>query len=359
MSNFIKIRDVRDDDHDAIAELAEKNKLLLNNLTPTIFSRTLNWLHGNSDTDKRVQILAQSLNRVTAHYGGVPFKIKWYEKNISAVLASNLVVDENYRKQSLFFSLQKEFIKSYQKKGYSFAYGAITREGVLNPHLRVGWKSLGALYVFIRPISLDITFKKLLNNSVVLNLIIFPLQIIQKIWDIVFFLKRNNIEIVEEVTFSNSISSLLDEWMKKKKICSIRTAETLNWRFCDFKDRSYSIFVSYKNSAPTGYLVVRFMQMKKLSCLAIVDIVILNDKKNVFNALMKKSIDFARKRKADLISTALTDHDQLKSSFYSAGFFKSQEKFIIVGHFPKVGDVKNSDFTFSDFHINWFDHDYV
>jgi adenylylsulfate kinase len=56
-------------------------------------------LYSNSSVGKRVQILAQSPHGVIAHYGGVPFKMKWYEKSISAVLASNLVVDKNYRKQ--------------------------------------------------------------------------------------------------------------------------------------------------------------------------------------------------------------------------------------------------------------------
>ena len=99
--------------------------------------------------------------------------------------------------------------------------------------------------------------------------------------------------------------------------------------------------------------------MKQFLSVAIVDLVVFNDDKKVFNALMKRCILFARQGNADLVASALTDHDGLSNSFRRAGFFKSREKFTIVGHFPKNGDIKFSEFHFSNFHINWFDHDYV
>jgi len=285
--------------------------------------------------------------------------MKWHKKKISAILASNLVVDKNYRKQSPFFSLQKEFIKSYHAKGYSFAYGAITREGVLNPHLRMGWKSLGLLHVYIRPTSLNYIFSKYVNNPLISGLARFPLQLVQKMWDIIFFLRKKNIQVVEEAIFDNSMSTLLDDWMKKNKICSDRSVEILNWRFSENKDRNYRIYIAYINGLPAGYLVARLMPMKQFLSVALVDLVLFKEDKYVFNALMKQCLSFAHDSKADLIASALTDHDSLKSYFYRSGFFRSREKFTIVGHFPKNGDLKFSEFHFSDFHINWFDHDYV
>lgn len=359
MTDGYEIRDVCDTDYDAIADLAGKNELLLEGLTPTIFSRMLKWLHGNSGIGKRVQILAQSHDGVIAHYGGVPFKMKWHGNSILSVLASNLVIDKHYRKQSPFFSLQKEFIKSYQEKDYSFAYGAITREGVLNPHLRMGWKPLGALHVYARPISLNFIFKKLVINPFISGLAKYPLQLLQRLWDTIFLLDQKNVEVFEEVNFNHSISAQLGYWMSKKLICSERSVEALNWRFCECEDRNYRIFIAYVNSLPAGYMVARLMSMKQFLSVAIVDFVVFNDDKNVFNALMKKSILFARQNNADLVASALTDHEVLKNFFYRAGFFKTREQFTIVGHFPKNGKIKFSEFNFSDFHINWFDHDYV
>ena len=127
MSDLYEIRDVGDGDLNAIANLASKNELLLEGLTPTIFSGMLKWLYSKSEVGKKIQFLAQIPTGVIAHYGGVPFKMKWHSKAISATLASNLVVDKNYRKHSPFFALQKEFIKSYQEKGYSFAFRGIGR----------------------------------------------------------------------------------------------------------------------------------------------------------------------------------------------------------------------------------------
>lgn len=359
MSESLKIRDVGEGDINDISRLAECNDLLLDGLTPEIFGRSLRWLHENSPSDKRVQLLAECSVGVIAHYGGVPFRFKYYEDQISAVLASNLVVDKSYRKQSPFFPLQKEFIKTYQARGYSFAYGAITREGVLNPHLRMGWKALGCLRVYIRPISLSSTFTKLINAPIISVLTKFPLMLMQLFWDSIFFFYRKTLHVEEVISFDDSISSLLKDWMKQKSICSERSIDSLNWRFSEFKDRDYRIFIVREDRNPTGYLVARLMPMKQFSCVTIVDLVVLEGDKKSFNALMKKCISFARGHNVDLVVSALTDHDVLKSYFYSTGFFRSQEKFTIVGHFPKKEFLKFTNFKFTDFHINWFDHDYV
>lgn len=359
MIESFQIREARDVDHHEISNLAERNGLLLDGLTPEIFRRSLRRLHTNSVVDKRLQLLAHCSQGVIAHYGGISFNMKFYGNKLSAVLASNLVVDKDYRMQSPFFALQKEFIKSYPLKNYSFAYGAITREGVLNPHLRMGWKSLGTLRVYIRPIALNSIFSKLINIPMISTAVKFPLKLIQLLWDLIYYHHQKMVKIEEVTSFDDSISFLLDDWMKKKKICSERSVESLNWRFSNFEDRDYRIFVSQKNSTPSGYLVARLMPMKQFLCIAIVDLVVLNDDKTSFNALMKKCFSIAREEKADLVASALTDHDILKNSFHRAGFFTSKEKFTIVGHFPKNGFINLSNFNFADFHMNWFDHDYV
>lgn len=359
MSESFKIRDVEVSDIENISNLAKENNLLLEGLSPEIFGRSLNWLHSYLTKEKKIQILAECPEGVIGHYGGIPFKMKFYANKIFAVLASNLVVDRNHRRQPSFFELQKEFIKSYQAKDYGFAYGAITRDGVLNPHLRMGWKQLGSLNVFIRPISLGSIIGKLVKIPLIPKLAKFPFKLMQFLWDLIFHSRQKTFCIEEITSFDNSISNLLNEWMNNKSICSERSVESLNWRFSEFKDRGYHIFIFYENSIPSGYCVVRLMPMKQFLCLALVDIVVRNDNKRIFSALMKKCISFARLQKADLIASALTDHDPLKNLFYSAGFFRSQEKFTIVGHFPKNGFVNFKNFPFTDFHINWFDHDYV
>jgi len=220
MSNPYSIVDVKDCDIDAIANLAEKNDLLLEGLTPPMFSKMLRWLHSSSEVGRRVQILARAAGDVIAHYGGGPFSMKWHEKKISTVLASNLVIDKEYRRQSPFFSLQKQFFGSYREKGYSFAYGVITREGVLNPHLRMGWKSLGVLDVYVRPISLNSIFRKMVNKSPIPNLFKFPLMLMQNIWDAIFSFQKNGLNVIEVNSFDDSMAIMLKDWMEKKKICA-------------------------------------------------------------------------------------------------------------------------------------------
>jgi hypothetical protein len=63
------------------------------------------------------------------------------------------VIDESVRKKALFFPLQKHFVGLLGSLGYDFSYGLMTRPPVLKPHLAVGWKKIGELKVFARPVA--------------------------------------------------------------------------------------------------------------------------------------------------------------------------------------------------------------
>ena len=353
------VRDATNSDAVEIASLAQENDLLLDGLTPSIFVRMLEWLYLKPPTGKQIQLVAVDSNKkIIAHYGGVPFCFKWGKREILGLLASNLVVAKDFRKQSPFLALQRSFAKTYTPH-YSFAYGAITRKGVLEPHLRMGWKLAGSLNVYVRPVAAAKILNKMTKDSPLSRLSNLPIKLVQKFFNLVTIPKKTDLTIHTIIQFDDSWDSFLKNWMSEQEISSVRSPEVLNWRYCQFLERNYQVLAAYEKSIPVGYAVLRKMPMKQFVAIAITEVVSLQSRPDVFNGLIRESILRAEKAEVDLIATALTDHDKLRSLFRRAGFIRTSEKFSIVTHCPKsfVGNPIST--LFPHWHVNWFDHDYV
>lgn len=354
------IRDADVSDASKIISLAQNNDLLLDGLTPSLFQRMLEWLYLAPPFGKQVQFVAEDSDKsLVAHYGGVPFCFQWGKENLLGLLASNLVVAKDFRKQSPFLALQRSFAKAYPQRGYAFAYGAITRKGVLDPHLRMGWKLAGSLNVYVRPIAAAKILEKLTKGFFLSKLLNLPIQLVQRIFNLITTPKSSTFSIRLVDQFDDSWSIFLQTWMKEQDICAVRSPEVLNWRYCQFSERRYQILAAYENSLPVGYLILRKMPMREFISMAIVEVLVQHSRPKVFKALTREAILYAEKAEVDLMATALTDHDNLRFLFQKVGFIRTPEKFSIVAHYPKSFLSDPITALFTRWHINWFDHDYV
>jgi hypothetical protein len=355
----LKFRNAEDGDYECLARLGEKSGLLIEGLTAKKFEKVLHWLFRNNLHGTPIQLLAEDSGDVIGHYGAIPFWYKWRDRYIQVALASNLVIAKGVRRP-LFFEIQRELSKKANSYEIPFVYAPVTRPGLLELHLAVGWKNLGLLNVYARPISFSNILKIFSNNYYFLKYF-SPLAFgFQKLWDYLFPSRKIRLlEVSRIFEFDTSFISFLSEWMLTRKICSLRKIETLNWRFFGCKSRDYIIFKSTKNKFVSGYLAARLMMMKDFYVLAIVDLVVMPNDQTSFLALMEECVGYAKSQGVDLIATALTEHDENLDNFRKKGFFCTGQKFNILGKASTIKGVTMDEDFFLEWHINWFDHDYV
>jgi hypothetical protein len=354
----VNFRQAIDEDFEAIACLAEENELLLEGLGVTEFQKMMSWLYVMPPLGKRLQIVCEDQGELVAHYGGVPIQLKMDDSMLLGVLASNLVISKHARKKSPFIPLQSRFTKEYQANEYSFAYGVIRRKGVLEPHMRMGWKRVGDISIYVRPIKFVQFFNKFINNKLLQIVAKIPILLAGELFNLFTRLGDSRVLVQKIDFFDSTFSRFLDAWNSIQKISALRTIEILNWRYCVFKSREYQLFAAKKNGEVTGYMVLRVMKMKQFYAVALVDLLALNGDKETVSALLNKCLDFSKKIKVDVVATAMPPHHPFANLIMRAGFIKSSEKFTLVTHTPK-GKINLSRDRFNDWFINWFDHDYV
>ncbi len=353
------IRDARDADLSNIAELADNSDLLIPPLDQAAFVRMLSWLHASPPKGQRLEFVCEEDGKLIAHYGAVPFQYKVNDEYLIAGFAANIVIDKEARKKALFFPLQKHFANLYPTLGYGFTYGVMTRAGVLKPHLAVGWKEVGDLNVYVKPVSAGGIFCKLFPHLGFSKTIKFLASPFQYLFDSVTAFGGKSVQIEHIQRFDQTHEDFLRRWTSTQVITAVRSTIILNWRFAEFIERNYKIFIARKDGVFTGYVVTRVMPMKQFSCLAIVDLIAMDDDLSTIAGLLKHCDQIAKTEGVDFISTAFTQHYAYKKLMMRKGFIKTKEKFTLVIRTPKDSNLSLRANIFSQWFINWFDHDFV
>lgn len=354
----LKMSEVCEADLPSISDLAKRSDLLLEDLTEQNFPAMLKWLYFDPPSGAHFELMASQGGSALAHYGAVPFAFRFNGIDVTAGLASNLVVDKEARSGSLFFSLQNYFFREYPKKNFGFMYGLITRDGVLEPHLRMGWKKVGEVPVYARPVNLPRVAQAALENPLVSALAKWPLRVAQKVWNMPWRRGRG-VNVERAVKFDESIEPLLEAVSAPFHAVARRSAVILNWRFAGLEMRGYQIFIARKAGRPVGYLVLRRMKMKGLDALALVDFAFDPKDLRAGRAVLAACRQEAVRQGVDVIATTLNPHSPFLPFLRRAGFFKTPETFKLVVHTPKGSPLAFDSELFANWHLTWFDHDYV
>jgi hypothetical protein len=109
----------------------------------------------------------------------------------------------------------------------------------------------------------------------------------------------------------------------------------------------------------TGYVVARVMPMKQFTCLAIVDLIALEDDPHTIASLVNQCSLVAKEEQVDFISTAFPAHYSFKKLMIKKGFIPTKEKFTLVTRTPKDSELTLKKDIFKQWFISWFDHDFV
>jgi hypothetical protein len=93
--------------------------------------------------------------------------------------------------------------------------------------------------------------------------------------------------------------------------------------------------------------------------LAIVDLLYEVGRPAVGHALLRQVHAIARGEGVDLSVTMISNKSPYLPLLRKWGFLATPEKFTLITHEPKNGRHRLNDRPFSDWHVTWFDHDFV
>jgi hypothetical protein len=99
--------------------------------------------------------------------------------------------------------------------------------------------------------------------------------------------------------------------------------------------------------------------MKELKSLAIVDVLFAPGDTAVGNALVNRALDEAKAARADVCACLLNPLGSYYAFFKKRWFLKTPEAFTLIVHEPPNSSLRLAEIAPADWHLTWFDHDYV
>lgn len=358
----MNIRPATKEDIQEIYKLSYRNDYINEDITNSEYQKMYESLFFDNPPNKKYLLVAEDNNGIYASTGMVPFQFKFKEKNLIAGLGAKLIVDEPYRKGLTFFALKTKYLREYNKKqNIDFTYGIITRPGVLEAHIKLGYQEIGKLPVWARPYKSTSIIRKFFKSNLIGRIISPPLAILDLFLTTNFlpFPKIKDYSIEEISSFDKRFAKLFNDFNSQFSIVAKRSVENMNWRYNDLTFRRYVKFAVIKDNIPLGLIVLRKMPMKQFSTIALVDIITYKNDTEVIKILFNQLHKYALSKKVDLVSTAIKEESSYTIFLKRFGFFKSPEKFTIAIHTPKRSDLKIEASDYKDWHISWFDHDFV
>jgi hypothetical protein len=322
------------------------------------FARWWRWLY--ADNPRRLSVVLGSFDaegRNIGHLALLPIDFVIDGEPVLACSACQLMVAETQRRTLLYPGLVKAFFEAYPAHGCEFCYAEITRPRVLAANVALGFRKIARLPVYARPYRFDKLARSRLGRMAGLLRPAFWLG--RAVARLGLPLAGRRCTVAEASGVAEDFAPFLKAVSGQFKLAALRTVPILNWRFAGNADRGYRIFLAREGDRPVGYIVVRRMPMREFDALAIVDLLFDHARPDVGHALLRRAHQLAVSQGVDIAVAMLSEHSPFRHILRLWGFVESPEQFTLVLHEPRNARLKLAARPPQDWHVTWFDHDFV
>ena len=320
------------------------------------------WLYSrHGEAIQNVLLAEDAQGTVIAHYGlsRLPYVVD--QQQVDAGMASLLAVDGSYRKTALVIDITTRLLRLFRTSGWRFVTGLANRAGLLEFHKAFGFKDIGEVPIFAKPLRLRSIARAVFPRAAFLA--VSPLLAVAE-WLWLGLLgrpaanARGGVRLEAIATFDAAIAATSVEISKHHRYFADRSdPELLNARFFGVAVRAYDVFRIMRDQVTLGYVALRVMDMRGFLAVGIVDLCFNFSERDTARAVFRALDRFAIERGADLISM-LTNSKPLIALLQRNIYLKTPESFRLVILEPsKTFGLATS--SIADWFITWFEHDYV
>jgi len=310
--------------------------------------------------DQPTYFAVEDEGRVVAVHGRMPllFSIKGEYKK--GYFVHDLSVHKDYRDKGQGFYLTMELAKAIERETDSFfcLFGMTPLN--LQMQRRCGYHemSFDAYVKVIRPEETLSTFVK----SPMLVTLLSPLASVAiRCADLLLMpWKRGALEIVRVDRFDHRFDQLFKRVSPKLGVCTVRTAEFLNWKYGDGPARRDTVLAAFEGGELRGFVVLGLAPRKTIPVGLIKDIVMDPDDHEVTRSLFLAAIRKMREWKVYSIRCVVSDPRFAKLLRRFLFLRMADHEVVLVGNLSKsadadlLRDIKNWHITFGESDIFMF-----
>lgn len=316
-------------------------------------------------TVRNVLFADDPAGRSIAHYGISELAYRINGRSVRAGMVCKLAVDEAYRREPVSMNLTVQLLHGYSAGGLRFAQGLANRRGLLEFHLAFGFKRIGNVPIFAKPVRLRRIAGAILPGWAFRAGAPF-IWVAESAWR--GWMRRRSatprraagsvrvdrITRCDRASLTADPSSVLEG---RYSYFADRSLASLQWRFFESPARDYRFYAIRGQRGCLGYFVLRPMGLRGFHSLAIVDLCFDFQDRAVSRAVFREIDRLALEENVDLCAM-LVGSSEVEAMLRRELYLRSPESFTLVVHEPKNG-VGVAQSKMKDWYVTWFDHDFV
>ncbi len=299
-------------------------------------------------------------NDIAGQYAIIPTELIIQGKKVLGSQSLATMTHPSYRKQGIFTNLAKELFDDSKGRGVDLVYGFPNKN---SSHGFLKYLDFFILYkpkLFSRPLN----FGTLLNTKLKIRPISNAVGLVLKlIYNVVFHRYSpddTGIQIKRVKSFPDDIEKVCHTYNNTFKNMVARSVRYLNWRYCDRPEKSYKIYLAYKNGEPLGYCVYGHTERDRIKIGLIMDIFADIEDESTLKALTCHVLNEMEKDGEDLASCLLQPNSQVLKPLKKCGFVFPLTRFPpfilrLNSDNLKLTEINKLD----DWHITFGDADFV
>lgn len=303
------------------------------------------------------EYVGESDGNLVAYYAAVPFSYRLRGRTVTAGMVCDVMTHPAMRGKGLFTGIGRHATAAMATGGLAFVTGYPIRPEVVPGHLKVGWKIVQKLPVWLRPVG---TRSLLPPRLKVAARVLDPLLRAMLAW--MRPARGYRVEIIGREAFLDSVVDtaeyrrLLDCWIASVPNALEKNSAFLRWR-TGAPATDYRFALLYRGSLLVGLAVVRNASLKGIDCLAVLDLMVDPEHRSGARSLHHALSRMARSEGRDALACMCSREWARAYRFAASGYLRTPAVFSLI--------VKKLDEAIADadvydehrWHVFWLDSD--
>jgi GNAT superfamily N-acetyltransferase len=273
------------------------------------------WKYMKNPAGSPVICLAECDERIIGHYAITPMRMKLGNLEIMGSCSCDAATDPKYQGQGVFSSIVNRAYLEAARKGFAVTYGFSSTH--LGPTYK-RYEHKGQICSMVRTINV-FDWKPLLTRHVGHNFLAKAVAaVLQKS-------RRprplgDGLAIERNKRFDERADAFWEKVSHHFRMIVRRDQRYLNWRYVDHPEEDYTIFTAVEDDIILGYCVLSQERWDDVNVGLIVDLLGLQDDRNVVGGLIDRALDYFEEQSVDAATSLLSEQHPYMPFFRRVGF---------------------------------------
>ncbi len=311
-------------------------------------------------TPPSYQYVARNQEDILGYYAAIPYPYKINQSEIRCGMVCDVMTHPKSRGHGIFTKIGHFATQDLMQQGLGFTSGYPIRPEVIPGHLKVGWKKVLKLPMYMKILKTKTLLPKGFRFlAFFLDPLFYILNCVPRIFGKFHSQYKTEVEgihLFDEKT--DEIDEFLSSWISEQKNALLKSSAFLKWRTSAPKTIYQFIFVrEIKSQKIVALSIVRPTNIKGVEVLAVLDFMTLKAHRSSSNQMIEQMTELALKLKKDAIVCMTTRKWARQYRFLNHLMLPTPAIFTLI---LKKLDSKIDEmdlFTEDNWHLFWIDSD--